>query len=105
MANGRAVARFRSDGTFCCTLLIRNYGYEQFEIINFYLHENNYLTVIVKYKHDCQWIPRSRTVHAVRESRSQTCVKTCIIVQRVLEARCNTIVNETMLMLKLLRLN
>lgn len=34
------------------------------------------------------------------ESRSQTCVKTCIIVQRVLESKCNTIEKETMLTLK-----
>lgn len=63
-------------------------------MFKFYLLKNSYLVII-------QNIIISEFLSSVYTwSRSQTYVKTCIIVQRVLESTCNKIENKTMLTLK-----
>lgn len=63
-------------------------------MFKFYLLKNSYLVII-------QNIIISEFLSSVYTwNRSQTYVKTCIIVQRVLESTCNKIENKTMLTLK-----
>lgn len=96
MANGRAVARFSSRER--CRALFNLYTYELLKIVNFrpfIIRKQLFVGGIAIVSGFLDSEP-----YTLCESRSQTCVKTCIIVQRVLESKCNTIEKETMLTLK-----